>query len=272
MATRNLYRYVSQCAILLSLGSCTVYTPMQPTVSTISAKGQLELTGSMQPNTRLESTVVYSPLPNTLVMAAGSFRPKIGDTTYSATRQWEAGLGSYVHLGPRWLLTGMAGYGFATTIKSIPGVGIGLYSGGYDRYKAKYSKVFGQLSVARQLEQQSFGVVYRLARIEYEQLEYSFGLSSDYSAIPMHQALRHEALAFYRTNLGQRGRWQLQATLGVSGATPQPTVATPPAGPNRNDNYKEQEESHNASRPVLMTSFGVVFRPQFVNKKSRVQL
>ncbi|PJJ58774.1 hypothetical protein [Hymenobacter chitinivorans] len=270
---KSITTYLAICAPLavsLLATSCTVYTPMQPTVSTVGAKGELELTGSIQPNTRLESTVIYSPLPNTLVMAAGSFRPKIGDTTYSATRQWEAGLGSYVHLGPRWLLTGIAGYGNATTSKSIPGVGIGMYGGGYDRYKATYSKVFGQLSLAHQLEQQSFGVVYRLARVQYEQLDYSFGLNSDYAAIPMQKALRHEALAFYRTKLGQQDRWQLQATLGLSGATPQPTVEAPD-GPNRNDNYTEQREARNASRAVLMTSLGVVFRPHLPHKTRPVQ-
>ncbi|TGE23409.1 hypothetical protein [Hymenobacter metallicola] len=266
MATPNLHRLLCQTAILLGLGSCTVYTPMQPAVSTVAAKGQLELTGSMQPNTRMEATAVYSPLPNTLVMGAGSFRPKIGDTTYSATRQWEVGLGSYVHLGPHWLLTGMAGYGAATTIKSIPGIGIGLYSGGYDRYKARYNKIFGQLSVARQLERQSFGVVYRITQVAYEQLDYSFGLNSDYSAIPMQKALRHEGLAFFRTKLGQQDRWQLQATLGLSGrATPQPSREQP-AGPNQHDHYTEESEAKNASRPVLMTSLGVVFRPKFLVK------
>ncbi|MCB2379904.1 hypothetical protein LGH70_20070 [Hymenobacter sp. BT635] len=269
MATRNLYSALSYSLTLLLLGSCTVYVPMQPTVSTVSCQGQLELAGSMQANSRLEGTAVYSPLPHTLVMAAGSFRPKIGDTTFSATRQWEAGLGSYAHLGSGWLLTGMAGYGRATTSKAIPGVAIGIYGGGTSVYDARYRKLFGQLSLAHEARRQSFGVVYRLARVSYDQLDYRFGLDNTAAvvAIPMKSAFRHEGLSFYRVGLDPRNRWQLQATLGLSVAQ-QPERVVTPVGPNRNDGYTEQNEAKKASRPVLMTSLGVVFRPQFLSRKA----
>ncbi|TGE25791.1 hypothetical protein E5K00_11550 [Hymenobacter aquaticus] len=262
MATRNFYQYLSQLALLAGLGSCTVYTPMQPTVSTVSQQGQLELTGSLQPNTRLEGTAVYSPLPHLLVTAAGSFQPKLAENTYATTRQWEAGLGSYVHLSPRWVLTGLAGYGAATAQKALAEFPIG----GINTYHARYSKVFGQLSLAHERQAQSFGLVYRLANVRYGQLEYRFGSSPEVLAIPMQNAFRHEGLAFYRVSLDPRDRWQLQATAGLSVAQ-QPAPLVAPEGPGRNDYYAENREARKASRPVPMVSLGVVFRPQFGRDK-----
>ncbi|UOQ74208.1 hypothetical protein [Hymenobacter cellulosilyticus] len=101
---------------------------MQPTVSTIRAQGETELVASLQPKGRLEASVVHSPLPHLLVSAAGSFRPKLGDSTYAATRQWEAGVGTYWNLGPHWSVTALAGGGHAYVDKSFKPFQLGGYS------------------------------------------------------------------------------------------------------------------------------------------------
>ena len=106
------YRFLLLAAVAL-LTSCTVYAPMQPTVSTITQAGQLELTGSAQFNGRMEGTAVYSPLPHVLLAGGGTYRPNLGGSAYFATRQWETGAGTYWVLGKHWLLTGEGGYGYA---------------------------------------------------------------------------------------------------------------------------------------------------------------
>ena len=71
------YRFPLLAAVAL-LASCTVYAPMQPTVSTITQAGQLELTGSAQLSGRAEGTAVYSPLAHVLLAGGGTYAPTLG--------------------------------------------------------------------------------------------------------------------------------------------------------------------------------------------------
>lgn len=77
------------------LAGCTVYAPMQLTVSSIRQAGQTELSASTQLNGRVEVTAVCSPLPHVLLAGSTTYRPNLGGTTYFATRQWEVGTGTY---------------------------------------------------------------------------------------------------------------------------------------------------------------------------------
>ena len=70
----SFYHYPLPATVAL-LASCTVYAPMQPTVSTVTQAGQLELTGSAQLSGRVEGTAVYSPPPHVLLAGGGTYRP-----------------------------------------------------------------------------------------------------------------------------------------------------------------------------------------------------
>ena len=117
-------------AAVALLASCTVYVPMQPTVSTITQAGQLELTGSAQLSGRAAGTAVYSPLAHVLL----------------------AGGGTYWMLGTHWLLTGEGGYGYARSERVWRGL-LGISP----ELRAQYSKVFGQVGLGLSTQAEMVG-------------------------------------------------------------------------------------------------------------------
>ena len=64
--------------VALALGGCTVYAPMQPTVSGIRAVGEAEFGASIQGSGRVEASAVVSPAPGFLLAGAATYRPRIG--------------------------------------------------------------------------------------------------------------------------------------------------------------------------------------------------
>ncbi|GAA3939470.1 hypothetical protein [Hymenobacter algoricola] len=262
MTLHNLYPQVFSCAALSLLAtSCTVYAPMQPTISTISRQGQVEISGSVQASGRVEGSVVYSPLPHVLVTGAGTFRPRLGDSTFNTTRQGELGLGGYLPLGKGWQLTGLAGYGRASTHRAYV-EGTLLWGGGQTReeYTMRSGKLFGQTSLTHEGARGAVGAVYRLSKISFDQLDYAAVSYSYYASypVPLRRMVRHEALVFGRYGLDAQNRWQLQATVGLSvaGAAEQSTT----------DDRRYSQANH-LLLPVPITSLGVVFRPQLLGKK-----
>ncbi|MCB2409665.1 hypothetical protein [Hymenobacter lucidus] len=259
MKFATIYRSVIAYATPLLLAtSCTVYAPMQPTISTISGQGQAEISGSVQVSGRVEGGVTYSPLPNLLVMAAGTFRPDFGrDSTISTTRQWEAGVGGYVPLGHRWQLTGLVGYGHANTHKAYAELDVISGWSSLENYQARYSKTFGQLSITREFGRGSFGAAYRLSRISFDELNYASGTSR--YPVALRRMTRHEPLLFARVSLDAYNRWQLQGTMGLSVAADAKQDVT---------NNPELYQANHTLLPIPMASLGVVFRPQLFGKNN----
>jgi hypothetical protein len=252
-----LTRRLTSFATLLLLGSCTVYAPMQPTISTIHAKGQVEVSGGVQASGRVESSVVYSPLPNVLVMGAGTFRPNLGDSTFYQTRQWEAGLGGYLPLGSGWQLTGLVGYGTAYTHRAYVEEPLIWGERRLETYQMRYNKVFGQASLTHEGRRGAIGAVYRLARLGFDQLDYSAEHYPAY-ALPLRSMVRHEVVVFGRRSLDANNRWQLQNTIGLSMA-------------GRGRYSTSEDERYNQVNQVLLPvptiSLGVVFRPTLGREK-----
>jgi hypothetical protein len=254
MQSATPYRSALAAATLLLLAtSCTVYAPMQPTISTVNRAGQVEVAGSVQVNGRTEASVVYSPLPHLLVSAAGTFRPKSGaDSTFSTTRQGELGVGAYLPLGRGWQLTGLAGYGRATTRRAYIEEPLIWGKRNLEEYNMRYGKVFGQASLTHEGPRGSLGVVYRISKISFDQLDYSLARYIQYP-VPLRSMVRHEALLFGRYGLDAANRWQLQSTLGLSvSATPQLRTDTDEQG---------RYQANHVLLPVPMMSVGIVFHP-----------
>ena len=229
------------------LTSCTVYAPMQPTVSTVTQAGQLELTGSAQLSGRVEGTAVYSPLPHVLLAGGGTYRPRLGGTTYFATRQWEAGAGTYWLLGQHWLLTGEGGYGYAGTERMWQEL-----FGNSPELRARYSKVFGQVSLGYLRKQKwSGGAVYRFSQLHFDASSY---YTPYYQGTTTNTNMgRHEVLLYGRheLHLGRASRWQLQGAMGFSASN----LAR------RADTDGSTFEINRNRQPVLMMSGGLVYRP-----------
>ncbi|GAB3831562.1 hypothetical protein [Hymenobacter jeollabukensis] len=237
------------------LTSCSVYAPMQPTTSTIRHRGETELSASIQPNGRLEAGVVHSPMANVLVSGAATFRPKTNDSSSLNTRQWELGLGTYRALGTHWLLTGLAGGGYATTHKSIMTKELDIFPLGVHnelyQYDARYAKLFGQFNASYAFRGGEVGAAYRLTYLHFRDLNWQY---NGYSApIPVKSMLRHEPQLFCRINLDrqQPARWQAQAAIGMSLAQ------------NRKAEVETwtSTEAHRTRLPMPTASLGVVFRP-----------
>jgi|GEM_PF-1768161 len=246
-------------ATLLLATSCTVYSPMQPTVSTVSKAGQVEVAGSVQATGRVEGSVVYSPLPHLLVSAAGTFRPKLGtDSTFNTTQQGEVGVGGYLPLGHGWQLTGLAGVGLGSSHRAYVEEPLIWGTRTLETYQSRFHKAFGQLSLTHEGRIGSIGGVYRLSKVSFTQLNYTEPEYLRFYAVPLPSMVRHEALLFGRLNLDAAQRWQLQGTAGLSvSGTPE----------QKTDDGFDQDQANHVLLPVPMVSLGVVFRPTLRSAK-----
>jgi hypothetical protein len=241
-------------ATLLLATGCTVYSPMQPTISTVSKARQLEVAGSVQVTGRTEASVVYSPLPHLLVSAAGTFRPNLSvgtDSTFNTTRQGELGVGSYLPLGHGWQLTGLAGYGVGSSHRAYVEEPLIWGTRSLEAYQSRFHKTFGQLSLTHEGQRGSFGTVYRLSNITFDELNYSRS-RLPHTPVLLQSMVRHEGLLFGRYTLDGANRWQLQGTAGLSvSGTPEQKTA---------DGFDKWQANH-LLLPVPVMSLGVVFRP-----------
>lgn len=254
--SRFLFPTTSALALLTALlTGCSVYAPMQPTVSTIRHKGETELSATIQPNARVEVGMVHSPIANVLVSGAATFRPKTNDSSSLNTRQWELGLGTYRAVGPHWLFTGLVGGGHATTHKSVMSKELYFFPLGVRnelyQYDARYGKLFGQLNASYAFRGGEVGLNYRLNYLRFSELNWQY---NGYTMpIPVKTMLRHEPQLFCRVDLdrSQPARWQAQVAVGMSLAQNKKAEV---------ENW-QMTEAHRTRLPMPTASLGLVFRP-----------
>lgn len=231
--------------LLLGLGGCTVYAPMQPTAPVVCQAGQAEIGASVQLSGRVEATAIYAPRPHLLVGAGLTGRPRLGDHNYLQTGQYEVSAGYYRALGEHWVLSGMGGFGQAHNHRDFPELGFLFFPTTYTQYEARYHKFFGQLGAAYvQPTGAALGVAYRLTYIGFNELRVE-----RVGELPLTAMRRHELTITVRSSLSANGHWQLLGTAGLSFA----------GTPRFDDNLGGQAEYH-ANRtllPVLLYSMGV---------------
>lgn len=250
-----LARPFALAALLFGVGSCTVYAPMQPTMPLVQAVGQAEASANIQPNGRLETTVAYSPAPNLVVTAGGTVCPKLGNSNFLVTRQYELGVGGYWPLGSSsWLFNGLGGYGQAVNNRGYKDLNL-FYGSSYNEYNARYNKVFAQVGLANVKARHSLGFTYRLTQVHFSTLT-----DTQLGDLPLTNMLRHEGLFFFRHALGGgSGHWESLATVGLSASTT--------AKRNDNPDYPSTGAAeYQANRnllPAFYASLGVVYHPHW---------
>lgn len=260
MMMRFTYHYLGRALRLtllsLAAGSCTVYAPMQPTMPLLRAAGQAEGTASIQPNGRVEITGAVSPARHVLLTAGGTVCPRLGSESFLVSRQYEVGGGAYLPLGDKWLLNGLGGYGQAINNRGYKDLGFLFFAPTYSEYSARYSKVFGQVGIAKMQERYAIGATYRLTQVHFSSLT-----SVRHGDLPLARMLRHEVLLFVRHTwgYGTRGQWESLVTAGLSGSGT-PKLDDSPGAPGYG------AAAYDANRnllPAFMASLGVVYRPRW---------
>ncbi|WP_223651049.1 hypothetical protein [Hymenobacter psoromatis] len=251
MALTRLFAVGLGCGLLASTG-CTVYAPMQPLMPLVRQRGQLEAGASTQFTGRVEATGAYSPVRRVVLTAGGTLAPKLGDRYFLVTRQYEVGAGLYQPLGPRWLLSGLAGYGQAYCRRGY--VDLGIFGPGvYSEYEAAYAKRFGQLGIAYGEDSRAISLTYRLVRINFDYLR-----DADYGPLPLPAMTRHELALSNRLGFGARPtpRWLLTSAVGLSLSGTARLDDTGTSSP-----YHVVYEANRNLLPAFFMSLGVVFRP-----------
>ncbi|OGX82207.1 hypothetical protein BEN47_18650 [Hymenobacter lapidarius] len=235
--------------MVVGLGACTVYAPMQPTMPLLDAKGQAEFSGSLQPNGRVEATAAYSPAAHLLLTAGGTVRPKLEKVNFLVTRQYELGVGGYLPLGTAWQLNGIGGYGQAFSHRSFLEDGFFIASSRRE-YRARYHKYFAQAGIAHVDDWNNFGFTYRLTQVRFSSLT-----DAELGKLPLTNMLRHEAMFFWRRPFPRGYNWETLATVGLSiGPRLEPNDFQNPYGPT-------ERAANHTLRSVLFTSLGLVYHP-----------
>lgn len=240
-------------ASTVCLSGCTVYAPMQPLMPVVRTPGAVELGASLQGSGRLELGAVYAPVSHVVVTGAGTISPKLSKDDFLVTRQYELGAGLYHPLNDRWLINGLGGYGQAYSNRGYLNPSF-FGPATFSEYEARYSKYFGQLSLAHTQASDFYGLTYRLTQVRF----LSLLETTTYGPLPLEQMVRHELLFFYRHGLSRAAatRWQLQAALGMSvSSTPELNEHSAHAS------FEGWAERH-ANRvlgPAFLGSVGVVY-------------
>ena len=207
--------------LLLGLGSCSVYTPMQGAAPEIRHKGELEVTGSWALTNRVDFGATYSPLPHVLVRAATSLKGGGHSATDSSSFvqnfQYELGVGTYWPLGEHWLVGGLAAFGQAHSQARYADDGTTFLSFRepvQHQFDAIYAKYSGEAYVTWQpISFFSVGLSYRVVQVRLTDV-------TDFS-VPVQAApiLRSEPMLYFRIRPSfiQRSL-QMQVALGSSDA------------------------------------------------------
>jgi len=210
---RSVYGFLF-ISLLVGLGSCSVYAPLQPSAPMLRNKGEAEVGGSVYLSGRFEGSATYSPVRHVLVRTAGGIRTDNRTDTYFRTRQLEVGAGTYWPLSERWLVGGMGGYGWGSGSRGFTDGGdsyIDTVRTSY-AYQARYGKVFGETFIAFEDGPVTYGLAYRLSQIRFSRLTNN-GLPID-----LRRMTRNEPMFFMRFGSKQGVlQWaQLQVALSTS--------------------------------------------------------
>lgn len=206
----------------LSLGSCTVYAPMQCAAPNIRSQGEVEVAATLNANFRAEGAVTYSPVKHVLVRAAGGFRNGFPDdnntdTTFFRVRQYEVAAGGYWCPQPRLTVGVLGGYGQAHNrrgfVSSRGWFGPDLTIDERWRiYDARYYTIFGEGFATFQGRILGGGGALRITDVQFDELtnrDIPVGLGS---------MLRVEPMGFFRINpTAKAGNFlQMQVASGFS--------------------------------------------------------
>ena len=237
--------------LILSAGSCTVYTPMQPSLPGIRSAGQVELRASVQPTLRAEAAAAYSPANHVLLVGAGGWRPRLPalDKSPFQVLQGEVGMGTYWLLGPRWTLSGLGGYGWGQSERQV-GNGAIIFNSSTD-YSSRYRTTFGQVGLVYSYYRSTLALGYRLTEVRFVELR-----TREY-ALPLETQLRHEPFVALRIGLGAEAnvnRWQLELSGALSLAQSDRVGSQGTYG---SVNYRATTNRGGA----LLLGLGVVYRP-----------
>jgi len=206
----------------LSLGSCTVYTPMKCAAPNIRDRGEVEVAATLNANFRAEGAVTYSPVKHVLVRAAGGFRNGLPDdnatdTTFFRVRQFELAAGGYYCPTNRLVIGGLGGYGRAHNRRGfIDSDGLlGPRTSIDERwrvYDARYYTIFGEFFAVFQGRIMGGGGALRVTDVQFDALT-NRGLPVGLSSM-----LRVEPMGFLRINpTADAGNFlQIQVAGGAS--------------------------------------------------------
>jgi hypothetical protein len=162
------------------------------------------------------------------------------------------GVGPYVPLGQRWLLGALGGYGQAYSNRGY--VDLGLFGPGtFSEYKANYDKYFGQIGIANNEPNRSYGLTYRFTQVRFMSL-----VDQERGPLPLENMQRHELLLFTRHGVGAATvpRWQLQMACGLS------VSSTPKVEEDIGYSTNHSRAAYHANRnllPAFLGSLGVVY-------------
>ncbi len=231
--------------------SCTVYTPLQPSLPGIRGAGQVELRGSLQPSLRAEAGAAYSPANHLLLTGMGSWRPQgsLSGSGLFRARLAEAGVGTYWPAGPYWTLVALGGYGWGQAARQVNNGDI-LFNYRTD-YFSRYTTQFGQFGALCRKDPVTIGLGYRLTQVRFRELR-----SSEY-LLPLDNQLRHEPFFSVRFDVGAEpnaDRWQAEIGGGLSLAQHGRGSTGGPYDP-----VRSQVDLNRGS--AWLVSAGVVFRP-----------
>ncbi len=233
------------------LSSCAVYQPATPSTPLLRSQGEAEVTAAVLPPGRFEVSAAWVPATSILLTVEGSVletgkSESVNNSSPEGQNQHQqvgVGFGAYrllradksVYLG----VVGGMGFSWAS-----------IYDGEFDSntlaftrsqqltfYEAAYQRTYCQLYVAKSFRLLSFGASLRSTFVHYRTLTRN--------AVPITSAASFylEPTIFLRFG---RGRWQGQATVGLS-------------EPNAID--RQSPDYAKVSPVSVIVSGGIVFRP-----------
>ncbi len=186
---------------LLGLPGCAVYRPMQCAAPAVQNRNQVEVTGGLYFNRRLEFGANYSPVRHLVVRVAGGGMGARADSisAYSRLSQYEVALGTYWPLGKQVLVGALGGFGQAHSELRYSTIETSLTT--HYEFDARYNKFFGEAYGAVQVSPTlSLGVAYRLTQVQFTHLT-DLGRPLD-----VRQMLRSEPMFFVRSAFGDGPR------------------------------------------------------------------
>lgn len=233
------------------LTSCSVYLPLQTSAPLVHGKGEAEVVGSAYLSGRLEGSVAYSPLKHVLVRAAGGLRLDNRDSTYSRSRQFEAGAGGYCYIKEQWLVGGLMGYGYGLGERRYQKTRLAaafiipyLAAGNIVVYDSRFHKLFGEAYIANDAGWTTFGAACRLSQVSFA------SLTNHGVPVPLQRMTRLEPMLFMRFGgQGRRLPW-LQGQVATS-------VSMSPEGRSRSLNPEIRDNKEGR----LFTTLGLVIYP-----------